>query len=332
MRKTILALAATTLLAAAPAADAADYTVTGGQLDWTIANAFTSFGDPTRTWLGYLTNTTGGAGASNGSAKPTAPATATGPDGAPVTEIGTTSPRGLDQLFTLTYPVAEAGGTYTDTGVGSVELGGKFTFTTHDLPITLVDPKLTLTGLTGTMVASGSSADQRGNQFPYDRSKTQFTLDLSNAEVKLRADGSFRITGIVPLSTADSAMSGFDPGSNRYGTMSLTLALTPSATQIGAAGRDGANGRDGLNGKDGANGRDATFSVIRLARAPFKTKAEVHVRLIDRATGKSIARGTVEQRTLRLGVLSGTTIKGTYLLKRTAKKASGKLQATVTIG
>ena len=52
------------------------------------------------------------------------------------------------------------------------------------------------------------------------------------------------------------------------------------------------------------------------------------MRLIDRATGKTIARGTVERRTLRLGVLAGTKLKkGTYLLKRTAKNASGRKQA-----
>ena len=70
MRKITLALAAAaaTLAAAAPAS-AADYTVTGGKLDWTIANAFTSFGDPTRTWLGYVTfNQVGNPGSSNGTA------------------------------------------------------------------------------------------------------------------------------------------------------------------------------------------------------------------------------------------------------------------------
>ena len=45
----------------------------------------------------------------------------------------------------------------------------------------------------------------------------------------------------------------------------------------------------------------------------------------------SVATGTVEQRTLRLGVLSGTTLKGTYTLKRTAKQAKGKLSATISI-
>ena len=55
------------------------------------------------------------------------------------------------------------------------------------------------------------------------------------------------------------------------------------------------------------------------------------MRLIDRATKRTIARGTVEKKTLRLSVPAGTKLKGTYTLKRTAKKASGKLQTTIEI-
>ena len=40
MRKLILTLGATALLAAPATASAADYTVTGGRLDWTMANQF----------------------------------------------------------------------------------------------------------------------------------------------------------------------------------------------------------------------------------------------------------------------------------------------------
>ena len=47
MRKLILALGATTLLAAPTTAVAADYKVTGGKLDWTHVNYFAS-GDPTQ--------------------------------------------------------------------------------------------------------------------------------------------------------------------------------------------------------------------------------------------------------------------------------------------
>jgi hypothetical protein len=113
--------------------------------------------------------------------------------------------------------------------------------------------------------------------------------------------------------------------------MNLTVGLEYPTTQVGGAGRDGAAGPAGLAGKDGAPGRDADMRVIRLKRAPFATKREVHVRLIDRKTKKSLATGTVQGRTLRLSVLSGTSLKGTYTLKRTAKKAKGKLQTTITV-
>jgi hypothetical protein len=330
MRNTTLALAAAgAVLAAAAPASASDYTVTGGKLDWTMANAFTGFGDATRTWLGYVTfNQPGNPGASNGTATPTAPSTLTGPTGAPAASVDPNSPRGVDQLYTFGYPVA--GGAYNDKGVGSVETKGTVTFTIHGSPITVVDPLVTLDGLTGTLRSSGVTTTQAGQTSTYDRSKAQFNLDLSNAEVKFRADGSRRIVGIVPSTTADTALVGFGANSNRFGTMTLTLALdASSAPQVGATGRDGINGTNGVNGKDG---RDATLLVVRLKKAPFKTAAEVHVRLIDRATGKTIAQGTAERKTLRLGVLTGTTLKGTYLLKRTAKHASGNLQARVTIG
>ena len=68
------------------------------------------------------------------------------------------SPRGVDQLYTLSYPVAAAGGTYTDAGVGSVELEGTITFTVHGFPITLVNPLVKLDGLTGTLAAVGRGA------------------------------------------------------------------------------------------------------------------------------------------------------------------------------
>jgi len=329
MRNVTFALAAAALLATAPAAAASDFTVTGGKLDWTIANNYVP-GDPARTWLGYATNTQP-PGAANGNVVATAPAAITGPGGAVVPTVDTASARGADQLYTFGYPVAS--GSYTDKGVGSIELRGTLTFTVHTLPITLVDPLITLDGLTGTLKASGSTASMNGQTSAYDRSKTQFTLDLSNATVVLRPNGARTINGIVPVSTAESVLSGFPPPSRRFGTMSLTLGLddVPVGTQIGAAGRDGAAGATGPAGRDGRDGRDADLRVIRLARAPFATGREVHVRLIDRTTGKTVARGTVQRRTLRLGVLTGTTLKGTYLLKRTAKKASGRLQATITI-
>ena len=240
MRTLTLALAATALLAGAPAASAADYKVTGGKLDWTMANQYTGGGDAARTWLGYATNTVPVAGPpAAGKVEPTAPATATDPAGAAVTIIDGTSMRGADQFFTLGYPVAAAGGSYDDYGVGAIELTGTFTFTIHAAqgvpPITIVNPLVTLNGLTGTLRASGS--DSAGAA--YDRSKVQFNLDLSAATVVTRADGAKVIGGIVPRRTADNVLSGFPVDSTRYGTMKLTLAVEYPEPGDGPAGPQG---------------------------------------------------------------------------------------------
>jgi len=330
LRRTLtIAAAATTLLAAAPAVShAATYTVTGGKLDWTIANQYTGGSDANRTFLGYLTNATiGGPGASNGALTASSGATLTGPDGAAVATVDKNSPRGTDQLFTIDYPVS-ASGTLSDEGAGTFELKGTTTWTTHGAPLTLVDPQITLNGLTGVLRASGQKTVGMGTTLgPYDRSLVQFNLDLSKAEVVLRPDGSRTIKNIVPVSTAsDTVLAGF-PNSARFGAMSLTLGLA-YPTQLGSPGAVGPAGPAGPAGKDG---KDAAFKVIRLAKAAFATKSEVHVRLIDRVTKKTVATGTVEKKTLRLSVLSGTALKGTYTLKRTAKQAKGKLSTTITI-
>ena len=135
MRKLILTLGATALLAAPAAASAADYTVTGGRLDWTMANLYDATPDPARTWLGYATYTVGG-GAANGSISPIAPATLTGPTGATVDVVNTTAARGASELYKLTYPAATTGSTFSATGAGrikaSIELTGAFKFQIHE--------------------------------------------------------------------------------------------------------------------------------------------------------------------------------------------------------
>lgn len=325
MRKLIYAFSAAALLAVPATASATDYKVTGGKLDWTQANYFAS-GDNARTWLGYATRVGDPArGFANGWVTAVAPATITGPTGA-VTTVDGTSPRLIDSLYTFGFPVS-AGGTYSDLGVGTVDLSGTLDMEAHE-DLEFKDPRITLNGLTGTLTALGKNLTTT-----LDHSKVQFDLDLSNAQVIQRADGSKRITGIVPVGTAHTAMAGFPAGQTRFGTMSLTLAVTEEKTPavLAGPGATGPAGPAGIAGPAGAAGRDATLKVVRLAKAAFATKHEVHVRLIDRKTKKSIALGTVEGRTLRLSVLSGTTLKGSYTLKRTAKKASGKLQTTITI-
>ena len=335
MRKLILTLGATALLAAPAAASAADYTVTGGRLDWTMANQFDSTSDNSRSWLGYAIRA-GGPGVPNGRIESIAPATLTNPIGGTIPGLNAaTVPapvKGLNERYELSYPAAAAGSTLSMTGAGklsaTVELTGGFTFAIHEAsgfkPGTIVDPIVTIDGATGTLRSSGTKIGP--TVASYDRTDVQFGLDLSDAVVTRRPDGSHAITNIVPVSTAQTILSGFGNNARLYGTMALTIAADEviAATPLPV-------GTPGPAGPAGPAGKDATFRVVRLAKAAFATKAEVHVRLIDRATKKTIARGTVEKKTLRLSVPADTKLKGTYTLKRTAKEASGKLQTTVKI-
>jgi hypothetical protein len=325
MRKLSLVLVAAAALAVAPA-QAADYTVTGGRLDWTLPNHFVS-GDPARTWLGYLTNASG-PGAANGSASVTLPATMTDPAGTAVTTVGASAARGLDQLYTISFPVAAAGGTYSDTGVGGVELGGLATFVTHGLSLTLGDPQVRLNGLAGALHASGVNASGA----PYDRTNPQLLLDLTTAEVKLRADGARVITGIVPTSAPGTVLSGAPAGSRVFfGRMALTLELDyPQggtgpvvAGSPGAEGPRGAAGPQGPAGARGPAGKSTTIRTFRLKRAPFPGTAKRRVTLLKR--GKVLATGSVQRRTLRLGYTTGTKLKGSYVLKSGARRATVKL-------
>ena len=332
MRKLILALSAAALVAAPATASAADYKVTGGKLDWTIANYFAS-GDANRTWLGYATATTG-PGAANGFVTAVAPATITGPAGA-VTTVDGTSPRLIDSLYTLGFPV-NANGTYSDAGVGAVALTGTLNMAVHNIPLTLKDPKITLNGLTGTVTGEGVNLSG-----PVDHSKVQFNLDLSKSQVVQRADGSKQITGIVPASTADTVMGGFPAGTTRYGTMSLTLAVEypapnsgpqgekgePGTTTLGSPGTSGPVGPQGPVGPRGPAGKSAKISTFKLAKAPFAGTATRTVRVLQRKTGKVLATGTLKGRTLRVSHLEATKLKGSFVVRLT----NGTRRAVITL-
>lgn len=330
MRKLILALSTTALLAAPATASAADYKVTGGKLDWTHTNFFAS-GDPARTWLGYATNTTG-PGAANGFVTAVAPATITGPAGA-VTTVDKDSPRGLDQKYTIGFPV-NADGTYSDLGKGTVSLTGTLNLAVHSIPLTFTDPKINLNGLTGTLTATGT-----GQGGAVDHSKVQFNLDLSNAQVIQRADGSKLITGIVPIGTADSIMGGF-PNAARYGTMALTLGVEAieepvelpagkdgSAGPAGPQGPVGPAGPTGPAGKAGKAGKSAKISTFTLKSAPFAGTATRKVRVLQRKTGKVLATGTLKGRKLRVSHLETTKLKGSYVVRLT----NGSRRAVITL-
>jgi hypothetical protein len=312
-RRLALAASAVALLAAAPPATAAP--VTSGKLEWTMANTYAS-GDYMRTALGYFLH---GPGETNGSVTPAAPATLANAIGQPLTgALTTATPMSVDRPYTLGFPADS--GTY-EAGVASVELRGTFTFVTHTIPITFVDPLLTLSGTTGTIAASGSTASMSGQTTPYDRSKTQFNLDLSNATVATGVDGAKVISAIKPLGTADTFIS-FGPGSPLYGTMKLTLKVpeTPASPP-----------KEGAQGPAGPAGRSALIKALSLKKAPFAGGGEHRVKLLDRKSRAVLATGTIKKRTLRVAYLDGTALKGGFTLRLQAGAVKGKREATISL-
>jgi hypothetical protein len=336
MRKLTLALATAAALAmTAPAARAATLTVTGGKLEWTMPNYWVS-GDAARTWFGYLTGPAGG-----GTFATTAPATLTDRNGAAVTTaVDGTAARTLDDVYTITYPVAAAGGTYSDNGVGSIAFGGTSTFITHGIPTSVVDPLVKLDGLDGALHATGVTGTNT-----YDRTNPQLILDLSSASVTLRPDGSRVIDGIVPLGAPGTVLAGA-PASSRvfFGRMKLTLGLSypepgagpagekgdqgePGTAVLGSPGAVGPQGPAGPAGPRGPAGKSAKISTFTLKKAPFAGTAKRSVKLLQRRTGRVVATGTLQGRKLRLAALEGTKLKGSFVVRL----ANGTRHAVVTL-
>ncbi len=135
-------------------------------------------------------------GLAGGSATPTAPAT--GPT------VDTTSGRGVSATYTTVFPSKV--GTYdANTGSGTIKLDGGLTYTSpvHMFTIDVDQPVIVLDGNSGQLFASGKGG---GDTPTYDHAKPLFDLDLSDATVTLKADGSRTISDIVPsIATANWA-------------------------------------------------------------------------------------------------------------------------------
>jgi hypothetical protein len=306
--------------AAAVPASATAATVTAGHLDWTQTAVYNS-GTPQRTWLGYVTGDpmTGLAG---GSATPTAPAT--GPT------VDTTSPRGTTSTYTTVFPTTS--GTYDpNTGVGTIEVDGGLTYTSpvHMFTITVTKPQIVLNGLSGQLFASGAGG---GDTPTYDRSKPLFNLDLTNATVTLKADGSRVLSGIVPsIATSKWAFpspylagAGPDRDPNTFGSFSLAIAINP----VDVTGPAGAAGPAGANGLNGLNGATATIRSVKaiLAKAPFRGTTTRKVSVLN-AKGKTLATGTVKGRVLKVTLAKAvTSLSGTVRLKVTGSKSTATVK------
>ena len=332
LRRSASLIAAVALATAAAPAAASATTVSSGHLDWTQTAVYNS-GTPQRTWLGYVTGdpTTGLAG---GSATPTAPAT--GPT------VDTASPRGITSTSTTVFP-ATAGTYDADTGVGTVELDGGLTYTSpvHMFTITVTQPQIVLDGDSGQLFASGAGG---GDTPTYDRTQPLFDLDLSDATVTLKPDGSRVINGIVPSIAASKwafpspylAGAGPDRDPNTFGSFALTLRLaagdadgaTGATGLAGATGPVGPIGTTGATGPAGPAGRVATIRSLKaiLAKAPFKGSATRKVSVLN-GKGKTVASGTVKGRVLKVTLAEAVrSLSGIVKLKLTGAQSTATIR------
>jgi hypothetical protein len=335
--------------ALAPAA-----TVTGGEFDWTMANhrpAAPNQSDPTRTFLGYVTSVSPAQpGSPSGTATVAAPATLTDKDGQAVAEVNPLSPRGAAELYTFGFKNA-TGDLDLDTGTGTVEFDGamEFTLTSHNILVTIEDPRLVFGGSTATLVGEGVRGTLPTPP-PYDHSDATYnpllTFDTTDADVVRKADGSVVITGMrrTAWSSFFSGGAPFPAAGDPTETYSVRLRLAPDPVQQGPAGPDGPAGPAGIPGPAGPSGPSgltgpvgpvgpagpsgpagpaptkATSTARRsaqtahLRRAPYAGKRTRKVRVLSR-TGKVIATGTLRSRTLKVKLLTGYALRGNYRIR-----------------
>jgi hypothetical protein len=324
----LLALAALAAGAAALPTAAQAGTVKSAHLDWTQINDFSFAPGGAMTWLGY--STSGAPVNAQGTAAPIAPAT-----GDTVTPG---SARGSAAAYTWSFPGVSGSYDAAD-GTGTLELDGGLSYIApappagHGFDISIEKPKLVLDGLGGKLYASGKGG---GDNPTYDRTTPLFTLDLSNAEITLKADGSRVISGIAPsIATVDTAFpdtyavgAGPDRTPNTFG--SFTLTVKTNGGDAGPQGPAGANGKDGAAGPAGKNGTLATIRTVKavLAKAPYKGSATRKVTVYSTKNIK-LATGTLKGRVLKV-TLAGkvTSLSGKVKVKVTS--LTGKVKVKVT--
>jgi hypothetical protein len=297
-------------LAAAPAAAAP---VTSATLGWTSVKVYDS-GAPAgtdRTWLGYVT-----------SPFPLANGSASASDGATGATVDAASAAGA--AYTFGFPAT--GGDYEPaTGEGTIQLDGTVSFTSpppgpppsggHGFTITVANPRLTLRGNEGRLIASGLRS---GSPAGYADAPV-FDLDLSQATVALHADGSRTIAGIVP-SVAETetvfpspyvAGSGPDRTPNTFGSFALRVRVAPMPAVA-------VPGPAGPAGPQGAPGRVVRLQTAVLRRAPYPGGERHRIRLLRTKGRRVVATGSLRARTVRVRLLAGAPVGrlcGVYLLR-----------------
>ena len=150
-------------------------------------------------------------GAANGNVEPTAPGDAHRPDRRRGDDRSTARRRAaLDQLYTLGYPVAAAGGSYTDEGVGAVELTGTFTFTRRTARRSRSSTRWSRsTGSPARCGARGTTADQAGSRARTTAPRRSSPRPLQRRRSRCAPTARARSAGSSRSARADTALAGF---------------------------------------------------------------------------------------------------------------------------
>lgn len=331
-------------LAGATSATAAPERVLGGNLAWSTVKVYSTAApaNTDRTFAGYMTRN-----ATPGSQNMTLISTGA--------SWGDIVDPALAQGTPVRWNFPAVAGTYdAATKTGTVGLIGRLQGRStniapqigFDYTLSIENPVVVFDGsATAKLYASGTKyGGTAGLTVPYDRSTALFSLDIANATTTANADGTTTIGNLAPTVVTD-IYGGFGPGSgpdrtpNTFGSFSLTLQTEPGSGggtpgpqgPAGPAGATGPAGPAGPKGAAGKAGKSAKLRTITLRRAPFGSAATLAVELRSRRTGKVAGVGTIRRRTLRVKVLSGTKLNGTWTLRRTGRKVTGARSARITI-
>jgi hypothetical protein len=165
-----------------------------------------------------------------------------------------------------------------------------------------------------------------------------FTLDLTNAAVTLKADGSRTIGPIAPTVAVTglpfpgnypAGVAGPDRTPNTFGAFSLNVKPGSQPVAQGPAGPQGPQGPAGPAGVAGASVPQTIRSYVAYLRAaPYTGKGSNRVTL--RRKGKIVASGTIRGRVLRVKLKSGVrSISGRYTIRLSG---GSKRATTIVIG
>jgi len=327
-------------------------------LDWTTANVFNSAApaNTERTWLGHVTNPTPFSGA-NGTVTVADGATITDPGGLDESTIDGTLPRGVDELFTFSYP-ADAGLINLQERSGSMEFEGVVSFVSvpHGFTITVEDPRIVLDGEGGgQLFATGSTGTTVGGD-TYDDHAPVWNLDLSLATLNVYADGTQTLSCLVPsIATAEHAFPANYPvgaGPNRtpntFGAFELRVSPSDTATPAprpaggcasepdepipgpegpqgpaGPIGATGATGVIGPKGDTGAKGDRGPRGRRGRRGLPGKVKKVVKRTQVIRLAEAPFGTKAVKVSVVRNGKAIATGTASGRKLRVTTRKGRG---------